>query len=635
MGNKILFKKGECTMTKSKFVKRAVSLLSCALLSVGFVACGGAGDNGDGGAGQVGAYGWYVERSGYTFCGYYNDADFTDPVTEEVTEETAKNYYPKYQIDKVQQMECAPTVFDNVIYAPDFITALTLYRLQSSAIYDMYTVRQQTNYEQYGIQYTQFQVIANDVDAGLYEMTDTSQTVPYDYRNICIPHYMQYGSRIYNSETGAYEEKLYTRNNVWNAYISSDLEETATSIDDVIYDGWVYDIIDNSFAVVYGLADEEYTGQTNLTNATSLSIPSSIKGYPVKEVSIINRNEEIYMPDTIGTFTIPSSVENVVLYRTPKTGFTIENLVVQEGVKTVRMDAYMAKNISLPKSAYYVDLNAMYNRQTKNNCYTTQSVTVANGGHYYTKDGCLYSKEGDLVFQFAKRDKLDLRIDTTAKRVLPMSITGGNKNIYIPEHMEYFDVFAFLFGARDWFSSGSTAQTMGIQPMLLIDSPKVMKRLLQDSMHDAGYSFFMPMLFADDIGEQPILIELWPELQAGFVASGETPPDGLTMEEFLSGIESYFMNSIKGSITYEEDGQTVTVEIIDGYRIFTAFENHICVEVDNAVYRACKYDAMTGSYHVVVYSYVNLPENTDLSTLEPSIVDPVFPNYNTQDEDVK
>ena len=608
---------------KGRILKKLTALAVCSFLAIGVVACttsNNANKQPEGNGGLPAQDSWHEERSGYTFCGYYADKDFTSPVTQTVTQAQAHKYYPKYQLDKVQQMACAPTDYQQVIYAPDFRSAWTIYLRDVYGVYDIFSVSRMIGYDTYGIPYSNFEVIVNDVAEKLYTMKDNSQTVPYDYRNIMIPHYMEYGRRVYNYETEQYEQKLYTRNNTWRAYISSNLEDT-TNIEQVVYDGWVYDIIDNSFAVVYGLASGG-----NATSVDSLTIPAKIGKYPVKEVSILNEpNGQLYFPEEVGTLTIPSSVENVVLYGL-YTANQIQNLVLEEGIKTLRMEAHAAKSVSLPKSVYYADFNTLQNRNNPQYYYTEQSISVAENGHYYTKDGCLYSKEGDLVFQFANRDKFDLKIDGTAKRVLPLSVVGGNKNIYIPENMEYFDWFAFLFGARGRWITGDISD-LSTQPMLLIDSPKVVERMLDDVFYDIEYNRFMPMLVNKKIDMEPLVLQHWSNLEKVLKEAYDQPPDGsATWEEFSNKIRPQIIERITDHIEEEYEGEKITVYVVQGYQALTFLgEGQLCVEVDNVVYRSCSYQYDTNTYQIIAYSYMNATDSTDYSELE--VRDPILMQY--------
>ena len=589
-------------MKNSKHWKKVAVFLTCAVVLGSTFVVAGCGEvdgtnssssqnetelpseNG-GGATLPNTDGWHEERSGYKFCGYYEDKDFTKPVTEKVTEATAKNYHAKYQIDKVQQIACTPTELQDIIYATNFESALKMYFSEILAIYDKSVINRTLDYGVYGIPYSTPDIYFGNVENGLYEMVDTSETVPYDYRNIIIPHYMKYGTRIYNSETGQFEQKLYTRNNKWKVYIGGERYG--------VQDGWLYGIVDD-FAVVYGLysaSDDDI-----IEYAESLTIPSQVNGYPVKEVSIasfvsVGDEDKGYLP-AVGKLTVPSSVENIrMVGAVLENGYLIDELVIEEGVKTVRLNAYAAKKVSLPKSAHYVDFSLIADETYHQNWLMEQSVTVADGGHYYTKDGCLYSKEGDLCFQFAKRNEIELKIDDTAKRVLPLSLVGGCKNIYIPESMEYFDWHAFFYGARhSWFTATSMQRDL-LVPLFFVDSQKVAETMLTETAHDWGYKLPV-MLFKDTYSLDNCLQGIWEMLSTdGTLDSqleGATPEEA---EQMRQAMRETLFSAIRDS------GVT-------GYKENAHMGNSLAVQ-GNEVYRAV-YDEQ---YNTVlrVYTYLNTP----------------------------
>lgn len=275
---------------------------------------------------------------------------------------------------------------------------------------------------------------------------------------------------------GSIVEQINKRNNTWRACVYRPTHEQ---------DGWQAFIVDDSFAVVVGMAAERAAEVT----AETLEVPSKIGEYPVKEVSVIG---SAYTLPTVKTLKIPSSVENVSILNAWYTlEEQVEKLEIAEGVKTVRLDTYLAQSVALPASAYYVDFHVLPSNGPRNIFYKDQTVTVADGGHYYAKNGCLYSKEGDLCYQFANRKSIRLQIDETAKRVLPLSVNGAAKNIYIPAGLEYFDLA---------FTDVSLRQSARLleQPLLLISSDKVARQLVKEIAED-DESEIPPVLIANSL----------------------------------------------------------------------------------------------------------------------------------------
>ena len=499
---------------------------------------------------------WYEERSGYKFCGYYKDRNFKYPATEIVTEETADNYYAKYQLDKVQQANCVPTELDYTIYAHDAIGAWTMYMSDVCGFYDLSLSNAETDFESYGLPYTWEDILNDNGGAGLHEgMVDNSQTWPADYHQR-IPHYTEYGY-----------DNLYTRNNTWSAYIAGDDVKVTT-------DAWVYTIVEGLYVAVVGCA---VGGSMSFDKAT---IPSVIDGYPVKEVCLTNNNQrfsgETGIPQ-VGTLTIPSSVENVrIMFTSDVQEFPLQNLVLEEGIKTVRISSYAAKNVSIPASAWYVDVN--YGTASNNMYYNgaEQTFTVAEGGHYYTENGCLYSKEGDLVYQFADKKNPELRISENAKRVLPFSLTGVAKNVYIPEGLEYFDWSAFISSARvAWLSTMTEAERIGYVPVFFIDSPKVVRQMMTDVVVDVVYNFmqnldykFPVMLFSDNVDMTPI----WEEVEA--MIHMEFAPFSSSIDEEIAYVKALLQDSgVEGYHVWATVGISENYLRVDGNALYATLRN--------------------------------------------------------------
>lgn len=108
---------------KKRFTAILLSV-AAAISCTAFSSCGETEKKSDGAAADGS---WYEEKSGYKFCGYYQDEDFTQPVTVQVTKETADKYHAKYQPDKVQLYKEKPVDLERTIYATNFFDAIHVY----------------------------------------------------------------------------------------------------------------------------------------------------------------------------------------------------------------------------------------------------------------------------------------------------------------------------------------------------------------------------------------------------------------------------------------------------------------------------------------------------------------------------
>lgn len=518
---------------------------------------------------------WHEERSGYKFCGYYKDRNFKYPVTEIVTEETAKNYYPKYQLDRVQQMLCASTDLDYTIYAHSVRSAIVMYLSDIYARYDIDAIYNGlVLHNDYGFE---------DVEAtGWWELEDHSQTYTSDYRSVLISYYRA--------------NEAVTRNNTWSAYVAGDVQVTS--------DAWVYEIVDGQYAAVVGCA---VGGSMSFDRAY---IPESIDGYPVKVVSLTDDNVafcgETGIPK-VGTLQIPSTVEDVrIMFTQNSDVFPLENVVIGEGVKTVRISAFAAKNISIPSTAYFVDINYGFNTEEDFACMEEQSITVAENGHYYTKNGCLYSKEGDLVYQFTDKRNPELHIDENAKRLLPYSLTGVAKNIYIPDGLEYCDWLAFGSSARKGWTKQRYAlslQKIYEAPVFFIGSPKVAEQMIMDTVWD-GTMNYPVMLYNKDVDMISLINKIWDTFLKKSV------DEGIVLdEEMLAVYKQYFFSALQDSG-------------IDGYNVFAMLEEespYLRVE-DNVVYLTLE-NIINGTLEENLLTYLDYTNVADYS------FDSVFEEY--------
>ena len=218
------------------------------------------------------------------------------------------------------------------------------------------------------------------------------------------------------------------RNTHWNAYLGK-----ASTTED----GVQYYIVDDEYAVIVGFESE--------TVIESFTLPSEIDGKSVMQVSMyIESYSEEALPLNVKQLTVPSSVKNAMIYMVSQNSEQpLEKIVFEEGVQSIQLCSMQTEEVVIPSTAHYVDLRRpMFGRHApiETLFVPDQKVTVNGGEHYYTENGMLYSTEGDLVHQFANREKLNLTVNNKARRILRRSITGLAKNITIPANVEYCDV---------------------------------------------------------------------------------------------------------------------------------------------------------------------------------------------------
>ena len=413
-----------------KRAKRTMALSAGIIL--GLMLTGGACSDGNKNTVQE-----YEEKSGYTFCGYFKDENYTQRVTGGVSKAQAHKYYAKYQPDKVQMLACAPMEVEETVYAVSFQDALIKYRRRTYDYNYLYEPMTADNYQQYATPARSKEEFF-DTNQGLnkrFEMKDESLTPKLTFEDTLLVS----GGKI---------EKI-KKDNRYSAYVG-DLKKTD--------DGFTYYIVDNAFAVILGIDGKE--------KIERLDFPSEIEGIRVKYISIATREEDCF-PE-IGTLTVPSCVEDVYIVPEKNHEIPVKKLIVEEGVRQIRLDATLARTFVLPASAYYIDFNPLHSFNPLFN--QEQAIEIEGSEHYFTDGGCLYSAEGDLCYQFANRGKINCFVESRVKRVLPFSINGANKNIHIPASVEYFDFLYGMMGTR--FQSAVDEAIFKHKPLLFIEGEK-------------------------------------------------------------------------------------------------------------------------------------------------------------------
>lgn len=446
-----------------KRAKRTMALAAGIIL--GLMLTGGACSDGNKNTVQE-----YEEKSGYTFCGYFKDENYTQRVTKGVSKAQAHQYYAKYQPDKVQMLACAPTEVEETVYAVSFQDALRKYWTRTYDYSHLGEPLTTQNYQEYATPAKNKEEFF-DINQGLnkrFEIKDESLTSKMTFEDTLLVS----GGKI----------KKIKKDNCYSAYVG-DVKKTD--------DGFTYYIVDNSFAVILGISGEEKTDR--------LDIPSQIEGIGVKYISITTLEEDGF-PE-IGTLTVPSCVEDVYIVPEKNHEIPVEKLIVEEGVRQIRVDATLAKTFVLPASAYYVDFNPLHSFYPLFN--QEQEIEIDGSEHYFTDGGCLYSAEGDLCYQFADRGTINFSVGSHTKRVLPFSINGANKNIHIPASLEYFDFLYGMKGTR--FQSVVMGYYCEYKPLLFIEGAKTAATALRFCLlSERKMAFHFTPLFKNGLLEKAL-----------------------------------------------------------------------------------------------------------------------------------
>lgn len=417
----------------------------------------------------------HEEKPGYKFCGYFEDENLTKRVKKTFTE-IPEGYYAKYQPDKTKMAEYTKTE-DGCLYTP-MIFEQTIYGETLQEVREKYL--QMVNYHcdirnnAVSAKTTYEWIYGNQFDAIDMRLNDVPKNQILEFEDKCafpIP---------VMAEDGMSVKRVFLHYDIkWNAYFG---EAQTTE------DGIRYYIAEDKYAVVVGF-DGEKTPEV-------LAIPTSLGGKPVQEVSVLINTYGI--PWTIRELTVPSSVKNAMIYHLPvyESAFTLEKLIFEEGVQTIRVASYQTEEINIPSTAYFVDLARPSTEYLHFRHFfpADQKITVNGGEHYYTENGLLYSMEGDLVHQFGNRNKLSLQLNDKVKRVIRGSINGIARIIHIPKNVEYIDLQFNNTARRYWMARiAPPLDYYSIAPIFIVNSEKVLGRWLSEYQ----YKHDEDMLYGD------------------------------------------------------------------------------------------------------------------------------------------
>ena len=477
------------------------------------------------------------EKKGYKFCGYFEDKDLTKRAYQ-TFDEIPTGYYAKYQPDRTQLFAYdegatgylyTPVNMEQTIYAEDYMDAIRRYLFYTYNETHTSTSSALTNFAT---------VLGKE-----YKPIDVAQGAKkknkfYDF------HDETENSKNVSTENG-YVKYQFKRDTKWKAYLGE-----AKTTDE----GIKYYVVQNKYAVVVGVSSQ--------TPIETLSIPSKIGGKKVQEISIYEDRETF----PVKHLKIPSTVNNAMIYLTPHSSEQVlEKITFEEGVNSIQVCSMQTEEISIPSTAYYVDLrrpNYGANAYMEILMAEDQKITVNGGEHYYTDNGLLYTKEGDCVHQFGNRDKLNLNFDDKVRRVLRRSINGLAKNIFIPENVEYFDI-----GFNEWSLRYNTVWrepsqfALNSAPVFFVKSEKVLAQWLQEYLKKdvCGFYPFMQTGFKYILPDESI------ELSEFLETYGKE----LTVDE-KTKFTAYYTptkTEVEGkSVVYYED---MMLAIVEGEKICT------------------------------------------------------------------
>ncbi len=419
----------------------------------------------------------HEEKAGYVFCGYFYDEDFIYRVTTPV-ESADNDFYPKYQLDRAVALNCYngngqeyayPSMeLDFTVYATGYYDAYYKY----SSVLPFYREGNEptlstTLPQQYlDKNKTIIEIILDKTGKNMWHNFHDEFEFEFSYKN---------------------EKKTTVHDVKWKSYIGE--------VKGVI-GCWEYYIVDNSYAVIVGVATDEYYQQNKIE---TLTIPSTIEGKPVKEFSV--HSVSYYQSEAqvkIGTLIVPGCIENFYLYTENSNGttldldwfFAVDKIKFSEGVRTIRLITDGQEDLEIPSTAYYVDLQRPSLGYNEMYFIGDRDIKVNGGNHYYTDGTFLCTKEGDLVHQYANMHHLSVTINSNVKRVLRQSILGPFvKYINVPENVEYFDPNYNRFNWRDKYSAefSKSFKDINTSPIIMVNSTKVAKQLLADAVTDNWY----------------------------------------------------------------------------------------------------------------------------------------------------
>lgn len=406
----------------------------------------------------------HVEKTGYKFCGYFEDANFTKRVMVE-QETIPTEYYAKYQPDIEQIM--AYTLNEEGIKRPEITFEQPIYAKGS---YDDAVIK----YKHLFFRDIETMSMATHV-AGIEQflgngISRAEAVLGGSGINDFVTFHDDSNLWKFNSMTdeGRIEIGI-DRNFTWNAYLG-DVKG--------VVDGFEYYIVNDEYAVICG-----HVGEEQDFTADEYKFPSEIEGKPLREISIcVSYSQNVF---AVKSLIVPSSVNNFYLIDEGINKFDFEKIIFQEGVKTIKVKSAQKEDYVIPSTAYYVDLQRVdYGLNAPTETYLTKDrkIVVNGGEHYYTDGNFLISKEGDLVHQYAGYEKLDFTVPQGVKRVLRRSIFGLCKNIFISENVEFFSPLfnEYSYRYNICYRSSNLNERQSSLPIIFVNSEKVARTLIND-----------------------------------------------------------------------------------------------------------------------------------------------------------
>lgn len=515
----------------------------------------------------------HVEKEGYVFCGYFEDEKFTKRVKQSF-DEVPTEYYAKYQPDRSALLSLSYTgespqyEWEQVIYATDYQDAAMRYVIANYLDEVRFTLS-----AEFGLQ----NVLGKEVSRVDYIIGCKNRNQFYNFQEDLeeLSFYVADGENI---------TRMYApRTNEWTAYIG---EPTTTD------DGFSYYIVNNEYAVVVGYEKTE--------RVETLRIPETIDGKEVRNVSFFEDAMDSIID--IGTLVIPGCVENAMLYfyQNSSNEEWVDKFVFEEGVQTIQLCGTPTAELVFPSTAYYIDisnqLNGVYAPMEK--LYVAdQNVTVNGGEHYFTDNGILYTVEGDMVYQFAGRGDLTLKIKNGTKRVLRRSVNGIAKNVFIPESVEFFDLFYNEYSPRynyvEYYSNSSSNARQDEYPVYYCDSASVLEDQLVRYVSRDGYT--TAKLLAKNAFPFVIFTERV-EWESIINASA------LTAEEKTALIQKIENVSLKQeeNVLYIKEFELETLTHSGEWTVFSYLNNDYPKE-------DLSFDQILESYNSIVYPKVEIP----------------------------
>ena len=107
---------------------------------------------------------YHEERSGYKFCGYFEDEKLTKRVTQEVKKGETEKYYAKYQPDTYAISQATPIDMDWTFYAGDMMGAICMYMWQNYEKYFSLQAMRMPDYSRFGVPFSRVELILNETN---------------------------------------------------------------------------------------------------------------------------------------------------------------------------------------------------------------------------------------------------------------------------------------------------------------------------------------------------------------------------------------------------------------------------------------------------------------------------------------